>query len=341
VPFRINGRERPAPWYRLTGALNVLVWKLPLPRRLSVRLSALAYRSPPMRADHVAEVLGVLERSGVRAYCSGGWGIDVLLGRQTRRHRDLDLVIEAGRLATAEAALSGIGYEEWYRHDSDVPMHRRVVVRDRRARVLDLHPVDLGAHPLPVATGMVAGRPAPCLSAGVQEVQHLGYRKRLRDRVDLRLLRRVLLGPATALVIPVPDADAILDRSARDHGMPAPVTLVTPFMSGPDIDSTTERELAGVIERIPAFSFTLAADEAAPLATLSRELSRRWPDGSDCAEPEPVPPDAKSAIAQPLRVQADELWLMASDGKRWVCRTRFPLGPPCVNGHAAEGRPAL
>jgi lincosamide nucleotidyltransferase A/C/D/E len=333
----MNGRARPKLWYRITGAMNVVVWKLPLPHRVSLRLSALVYRSPPMPADHVADVMALLEDAGVRAFCAGGWGVDVLMGRQTRKHRDLDIVVETADLGAARRALGGIGYSEWYTHDSDTPMHARVVVRDERARVIDMHPVDIAAARVPLASGTVAGRPAPCLSAGVQEGQHLGYRKRVRDRFDLWRLRRVLLGPATALVIPIPDADALLDRASRDHGLPAPVTLVAPFMSGPAIDQSTERELADVLESIPAFSFTLTGDGDAQLTPLARELAKRFPDRPPGTTAAAGPPDAARTVGVPLRVHADEVWLMASDGKRWVCRTRFPLGPRCDDRGSVPG----
>jgi lincosamide nucleotidyltransferase A/C/D/E len=312
------GRTRPRLWYRITGALNVLVWKLPFPHRVNRLLSAIVYRSPPMPASHVADVLALLERAGVRGYCTGGWGVDVLLGRQTRRHRDLDVIVDARDLGTAEAALHDVGYTEWYRHESDEPLQTRRVLWDAQARVVDLHPLDVELSGLRFAGGTVDGRPAWCLSAGVQEAQHRGYRPRRRDRLDLRRLRRVLLGPATALIIPVPDADAMLDdRAQRDHGMPPHVTLVEPFISGPSIDEATEDALAEAIESVPAFRLMLDSDDGT--ARPAKEAG---------------------AAGQPaLQVQADEVWLMASDGERWICRTRFPLGPPsCDDGPAEEER---
>ena len=50
------------------------------------------------------EVLGVLRSNVVEAWVAGGWGVDALLGEQTREHRDLDILIPNERsLAVYEA----------------------------------------------------------------------------------------------------------------------------------------------------------------------------------------------------------------------------------------------
>lgn len=45
-----------------------------------------------MTGRDVVEILGLLRRAGTEVWVGGGWGIDALLGRQTRDHRDLDLM---------------------------------------------------------------------------------------------------------------------------------------------------------------------------------------------------------------------------------------------------------
>ena len=36
-------------------------------------------------------VVGLLEADGIDVWLDGGWGVDALLGQQTREHDDLDL----------------------------------------------------------------------------------------------------------------------------------------------------------------------------------------------------------------------------------------------------------
>lgn len=48
------------------------------------------------RATSVADVhrvLDLLSDADVETWVSGGWGVDALVGRQTRTHRDLDLLV--------------------------------------------------------------------------------------------------------------------------------------------------------------------------------------------------------------------------------------------------------
>jgi hypothetical protein len=45
---------------------------------------------PVMTAERVTELLGALDAHRVDACLSGGWGVDALLGEQTREHADLD-----------------------------------------------------------------------------------------------------------------------------------------------------------------------------------------------------------------------------------------------------------
>jgi lincosamide nucleotidyltransferase A/C/D/E len=47
-----------------------------------------------------AEILGVLGAAEPRL--AGGWGVDALAGRQTREHRDLDVMVPAHRDAHRE-----------------------------------------------------------------------------------------------------------------------------------------------------------------------------------------------------------------------------------------------
>jgi len=48
--------------------------------------------------DEVLAILGALDATGTRLWVAGGWGVDALVGRQTRAHRDLDLLVDAQRL---------------------------------------------------------------------------------------------------------------------------------------------------------------------------------------------------------------------------------------------------
>ena len=64
-----------------------------------------------MSSDDVAQVLDRLAACGIEAWVDGGWGVDALLGKQTRPHADLDLVIARRDCGAARTALAGLGLE--------------------------------------------------------------------------------------------------------------------------------------------------------------------------------------------------------------------------------------
>ena len=46
-----------------------------------------------MTATAVLEFLDLLEASSIDVCLDGGWGVDALLGEQTREHGDLDVIL--------------------------------------------------------------------------------------------------------------------------------------------------------------------------------------------------------------------------------------------------------
>jgi lincosamide nucleotidyltransferase A/C/D/E len=194
-----SARSEPALIYRVTGTLNRWVWRAPLPRRIVARLSSLVYRNPPMPGELVLSIIDALQARGVGCWISGGWGVDALAGHHTRTHRDLDLVIEEQDRQRAIDVVEALGYWEWYRADSDLPLFSRIVLHDHElaGHAVDLHPLELSSIQVDFDSGVIEGREVPCLSLAVQLETHSNYRKRWRDRADLAIMRRLLEGSAT------------------------------------------------------------------------------------------------------------------------------------------------
>ena len=109
-------------------------------------------------------VLRVLQATGMRLCVTGGWGIDALVGRQTREHRDRDLLVEAQRLAECLSLLAARGYAE----ETDLLPVRVEVVAAKRGWV-DVHPVRLAADGSGMQAGLNGTRfdyPADCFATG-------------------------------------------------------------------------------------------------------------------------------------------------------------------------------
>jgi lincosamide nucleotidyltransferase A/C/D/E len=155
-----------------------------------------------MTADDLLFIHAVLRAAGTDVWIGGGWGVDALVGDQSREHRDLDLMHRLDQEPAVVAALAEAGFTETL---DARPV--RFVVSDRSEREIDLHPLVFAedgsavqASPDPESpfaypaacfvTGIVAGTVVPCLSAEQQVYFHQGYEPSDRDRHDMARLRQ-------------------------------------------------------------------------------------------------------------------------------------------------------
>lgn len=151
-----------------------------------------------MTAERVVDIIQRLNAASIPAWITGGWGIDALLGHQTRPHRDLDLAVDARREAETLALLVTLGYRietDWR------PI--RVEVANGEDWV-DIHPLvfqgdDSGVQAGPdnrvftypaadLTHGTIADARVPCISTRLQREFHSGYEPRAHDLHDLALL---------------------------------------------------------------------------------------------------------------------------------------------------------
>jgi lincosamide nucleotidyltransferase A/C/D/E len=156
-----------------------------------------------MGPAEVIEVLEVLGAADIPVWVDGGWGIDALVGEQTRAHDDLDLVVARADCARAQDALGSLGFAHAPGIEPGLPA--RLVLRAADHRGVDLHPVlfdaagngwqelpggGWGLYPAEglEGRGQIAGRQAPCLTPDLQLRHHLGYPLDQSDRHDLEVL---------------------------------------------------------------------------------------------------------------------------------------------------------
>ena len=103
-----------------------------------------------MTSGDVLAVMDALSAAGCRAWLDGGWAVDAIIGEETRKHDDLDLVGELGAVEAVRQALASPGY----RLETDErPV--RVVFVGASDRSVDLHTVvfDQGGGGVPAAAG--------------------------------------------------------------------------------------------------------------------------------------------------------------------------------------------
>ena len=92
-----------------------------------------------MDIGEVLAILVSLEEAGCSVWVAGGWGVDALVGQQTRPHRDLDLAVDANDESSAVGVLRRAGYQI----ETDWRPVRVELVAPGRGWV-DLHPVMFG-----------------------------------------------------------------------------------------------------------------------------------------------------------------------------------------------------
>lgn len=155
-----------------------------------------------MNLSDVLEVVDVVRSVGCRFWLEGGWGVDALVGRETRLHRDVDVDFDATYEDAVLEALTGLGYSietDW--------RPNRVELSASGHRWVDLHPLviddkggarqaalDGGWHEFHrswFTTGTLGGLAVPCVSVEAQRLFHSGYELRTIDVLDLAELDRL------------------------------------------------------------------------------------------------------------------------------------------------------
>lgn len=174
-----------------------------------------------MRAEDVIELYTLLRRQGVQIWIDGGWGIDALLERQTRPHKDLDAFVAFDDLPALTTVLSRHGFvlkeiwgeNRWLRHEGNVlligtgetggKVATAFVLKDALGREIDVHVLHIDEHGYGTPAwncsvffspdaltghGIIAGSPVHCLSAAMHMHTHTGYQLQDKDNQDLEFL---------------------------------------------------------------------------------------------------------------------------------------------------------
>ncbi len=144
-----------------------------------------------MNGSDVVNLSSELENLGIKIWIDGGWGVDALLGKETRPHKDLDIAIQWKDVPKLRELLSAGGYVQ-IREDSKW----NFVLGDSKAREIDVHAFvydDKGnvvegvmypAEPL-TGKGVLEGRAVRCISPEYVVKFHSGYELKEKDFQDV------------------------------------------------------------------------------------------------------------------------------------------------------------
>jgi len=139
---------------------------------------------------------------GLTIWIDGGWGIDALLGEQTRAHKDLDITLQEKELPALLRHIAAEQFVEIPKHDSRA---WNFVMGDPLGREIDLHVIVLdeqgngqygpsekgeSMYPAQALTGKghIGDCSVCCISADFQIQSHTGYRLSSKDFHDIRAI---------------------------------------------------------------------------------------------------------------------------------------------------------
>ena len=149
--------------------------------------------------DDLMDVINLLEELNIKYWVDGGWGVDILIGKQNRDHRDIDIDFDSESEEVLLAALKEKGYKittDW--------SPSRLELHHPELGYLDMHPLiinqdgsakqaapDGGWYEFEAkwfSTAVFEDRVIPCISAEAQKLFHSGYELREVDKIDMKNL---------------------------------------------------------------------------------------------------------------------------------------------------------
>ena len=152
--------------------------------------------NPEMTAQDVVEFVKQCQERGIEIIIDGGWGVDALVGRQTRRHNDLDIALEHKDVPQVRALLEAQGYTDVPRDDT---RDCNFVLGDAQGHLVDFHSftfdqagnITFGvAYPFDSLQGhgSIDGFPVRCITPKWMVKFHTGYPLDEGDYHDVKAL---------------------------------------------------------------------------------------------------------------------------------------------------------
>ena len=177
-------------------------------------------------ADRVLQVLSRVPDAVV----DGGWGVDALVGVETRPHGDLDLVVALERCDAIIDSLRADGFDVELDErptrvvvaagDDHVDLH--LVTRSEFGMTQTLPGGRRFTYVLDDTVGTIAGEAVRCLSAPMQILTHAGYEPDADDRADMAV---VAAHSSEALPPPYVELDDVVVRPASLSDLTALVVV--------------------------------------------------------------------------------------------------------------------
>ena len=145
--------------------------------------------------EDLMKVIELFENTGITYWLDGGWGVDILAGKQTRIHRDIDINFDAQHTEKLLNVLLNLGYKidtdwkpvriELYSDELGyLDIHPFVLSEDGTSKQADLEGGWYEFEKDYFGSAFFEGKTIPCISLKGQRVFHSGYELRDKDKHD-------------------------------------------------------------------------------------------------------------------------------------------------------------
>jgi len=149
-----------------------------------------------MDQAYVLKILNELKSKNIEVVVDGGWGIDALIGRQTRPHSDLDIAIKRQDSQKLRDLLSSLNYKEQQRADASAWNY---VMVDNNGHEIDIHVYEFDDDAKNVygiqypkeslqGKGTIGGDNVKCITAEWVVKFHENYQPADKDYKDIKNL---------------------------------------------------------------------------------------------------------------------------------------------------------
>jgi len=154
-----------------------------------------------MKAADVVSFYNDIDRLGIEIWVNGGWGVDALMGMQTRSHEDLDIFIQQKDIPGILDYLKAQGYQEIkletrrphnfvYSDGFRIEIDVHVIVIDGDGNFIygQGETAEVFTPDVFSGRGYINDRAVKCISPEWVVKWHLGYTPRDRDILDVTAL---------------------------------------------------------------------------------------------------------------------------------------------------------
>lgn len=132
--------------------------------------------------EDLMTIINLLENANITYWIDGGWGVDILAGKQTRNHRDIDVDFDAQHTEKLLKILLEYGY---------LDIHPFILNEDGTSKQADLEGGFYEFEKDFFSNAIFEGKTISCISLKGQKIFHSGYELRDKDKHDISILEGI------------------------------------------------------------------------------------------------------------------------------------------------------